>query len=171
MNCQVLNMAFFDVLQEAKVVGVSGEIKGNYEENVDGILCNNRLMQILLCEDYDDPEAWELVNQDKYMKEFIFKILQHFAVGGSLCQYEDNLQEYLNIVKLMYKDLVAVAKDPDSQEIKCFSLVFRIDSIEGFENRLYNTKYDAHPQNFFYVCIDPINWHVNFFYHTWKNHW
>lgn len=50
--------------------------------------------------------------------------------------------------------------------------MFRIESIEGFEGRLYNSKdTDNHPQNFFYVCVDPINWHVNFFHHSWKSHW
>ena len=38
-----------------------------------------------------------------------------------MCQYENNIKEYLDLVKLLYKDLVVVAKDPDSQEIKCYS--------------------------------------------------
>lgn len=97
--------------------------------------------------------------------------MEHFALGGSLCQYDDKFGEYLDITKLMYKDLVTVAKDPDSQEIKCFSLCFRIDQIQGYEGRLYATKDDHHPQNFFYVLVDPINWHVNFYHHSWKSHW
>ena len=88
-----------------------------------------------------------------------------------MCQYENNIKEYLDLVKHLYKDLVVVAKDPDSQEIKCYSQVFRIDSILGFENQLYATKDDNHPQNCFYVIIDPINWHTNFFYHKWVKHW
>ena len=31
-----------------------------------------------------------------------------------MCQYENNIKEYLDLVKLLYKDLVVVAKDPDS---------------------------------------------------------
>lgn len=66
-------------------------------------------------EDYDNIEAYDTIHEDKYQKEFIFKVLEHFALGGSLCQYDDKFGEYLEVVKLMYKDLVAVAKDPDSQ--------------------------------------------------------
>ena len=62
-----------------------------------------------------------------------------------MCQYEHNLKEYLDIVKVLYKDLVTVAKDPDSQEIKCYSHAFRIETVLGFENQLYATKDDGHP--------------------------
>lgn len=41
-------MSFFDVMQEINVVGANGDIRGNYEEIVDGIACNNRLMQVLI---------------------------------------------------------------------------------------------------------------------------
>ena len=85
-------------------------------------------------EEYDDPEAYDLVHQDKYQKEFIFKLLQHVSVGGSICQYEGNINDYLDVVKMLYKDLVVVAKEPESGEVKCFSQVFRIDQLLGFEN-------------------------------------
>ena len=31
-------------------------------------------------------------------------------------QYEDNIKEYLDIVKMLYKDMITVAKDKDSGE-------------------------------------------------------
>lgn len=132
----------------------------------------DRLRQILVWEDYDDFDAYDTIHSDKYQKEFIFKLFQHISLGGSVCQYETNIQEYISIVKLLYKDLVSVAKDPDTQEIKCYSQVFRIDEIDGHDNKcLYTYKEYDHPQNCFYVIIDPINWHANFFYHKWVSHW
>ena len=127
---------------------------------------------MLVFEDYDDPDAWDVIHSDKYQKEFIFKLFEHIAMGGSVNQYEHNIQEYLKVVKLLYKDLVAVARDPDTQEIRVYTHAFKIESIQGYENMLYHTKTDdEHPQNCFYVLVDPINWHVNFFYHKWVNHW
>ena len=123
----------------------------------------------MLMEDYDDFDAYDLIHSDKYQKEFIFKLFQHISVGGSACQYEDNINEYLDVVKLLYKDLVVVAKEQETGEIKCFSQVFRIDNIKGY--RTYATKNENHPQNCFYVVVDPVNWHVNFFYHKWVSHW
>uniref|UniRef100_A0A7S3ISM7 Cilia- and flagella-associated protein 300 n=1 Tax=Strombidium inclinatum TaxID=197538 RepID=A0A7S3ISM7_9SPIT len=169
MSCNVLNMSFFDIFHELKVCTKDGDIRQNYEENFEGILLGDRLKQVLLWEEYEDIEAWDTIHQDKYQQEFIFKLFQHIAVGGSVCQYEDNIGEYLACVKDLYKDLVSVAKDPDTQEIKCFSYVFRIDSIEGYDKYLYRVP--DHPQNCFYVAVDPINWHANFFYHKWVPHW
>ena len=37
--------------------------------------------------------------------------MKHLALGGSLCQHSEKFQEYLDITKLLYKDMVAVAKD------------------------------------------------------------
>ena len=48
LNCNVLNMSFFDVLQEAQVISTDGNIRGNFEEVVDGIICLSRLTQVLI---------------------------------------------------------------------------------------------------------------------------
>jgi len=72
-------------------------------------------------------------------------------------------------VKALYKDLVTVAKDPDSQEIKCFSQVFRIEAIG--KHSLFTSKNPNHPQNAFYVVVDPVNWHVNLYCTKWEDYW
>mmetsp|Transcript_11488 Transcript_11488/g.19445 ORF Transcript_11488/g.19445 Transcript_11488/m.19445 type:complete len:172 (+) Transcript_11488:383-898(+) len=171
MNCNVLNMSFFDVFEELRVCTSDGTIRQNYEEIVEGVNLGDRLRQVMLQEEYDDPDAYDLMHSDKYQKEFIFKLFQHVAIGGGVCQYEENINEYKECVKQLYKDLVCVIKDPDTQELKCATQAFRIDSIVGYENQLYTTKSDEHPQNCFYVLVDPVNWHVNFFYHKWTNFW
>ena len=125
----------------------------------------------MMWEDFDDPDAWDTIHEDKYQKEFIFKVFQHLVLGGGVCQYESNIQEYLKVVKTLYKDLVVVAKDGETNDIKCFSECFRIDKIEGYENKLYDTREDEHPQNCLYVVVDPINWHCNFFYNKWVQFW
>lgn len=39
-------------------------------------------------------------------EEFIFVIFQMLVLGGILCQYEDNIQHYLDTTKTIYKDLI-----------------------------------------------------------------
>lgn len=39
-------------------------------------------------------------------EEFIFRILQMLVLGGTLCQYEDTIDPYLDMTKLIYKDLI-----------------------------------------------------------------
>ena len=51
------------------------------------------------------------LQEDKIQNEFIFKLFQMLVIGGSICQYEDNVEEYLDVLKNLYKDLVTVAKD------------------------------------------------------------
>ncbi len=68
-----------------------------------------------------------------------------------MCQFDDSITQYLESTKQCYKDLVAVAKDPDSQEIKPLTLVFKIGTVSGAEY----LKTQEHLQNFFYVLVDP----------------
>lgn len=39
-------------------------------------------------------------------EEFIFRLFEFLVLGGSLCQYEDELQPYLETTKKIYKDIV-----------------------------------------------------------------
>ena len=43
-------------------------------------------------------------------EELIFAIFQMLVLGGSLCQYEDVIQPYLDITKTIYKDLIRYEK-------------------------------------------------------------
>lgn len=43
LNCNVLNMSFFDILQELNLVGTEGTIRQNYEERYEGIVLGDRV--------------------------------------------------------------------------------------------------------------------------------
>merc|ERR1712166_714605 len=153
----------------------TGSIRGTYEERYMGIVMGDKLRQALILnpeemEHGDDETIMDAHNkfkEEKYSNEFIFKLFQHILIGGPICQHSDNVGEYYDIVKLLYKDLVSVAKDNEANEIKCHSQCFRIDSIDGF--KLYTEE--EHPQNGFYVLVDPINWHVNLFFNKGGKYW
>ena len=68
-----------------------------------------------------------------------------------MCQFDDTVTDYLTCTKELYKDLVVVAKDQDTAEIKSLTLAFRIDSVKGADY----LKLGEHPQNFFYILVDP----------------
>jgi len=53
------------------------------------------------------------------------------AIGGSMCQYEENMKAYLDVIKKLYKDLVTVAKDSETGEVRVHSFVFQIEAITG----------------------------------------
>ena len=53
----------------------------------------------------EDSEHYDLYS-DTEREEFLFCLFKHLCLGGELCQYEDDLQPYLDATKLLYKDLV-----------------------------------------------------------------
>jgi len=104
------------------------------------------------------------VFSDEDKDEFLVRIFGHLVVGGSLCQYEDILNPYLTVSKLLYKDLVSVQVDTGDESTKVVSEVIQILSTrsEGSPDLLF-TK--PHVNNFFYMAIDPFQRTVKTFYH------
>ena len=92
----------------------------------------------------------------------MFKLFQFICLGGALNQFEQSVTEYLEATKDMYKDLVCVAKDEGTNEIKPQSMIFRINGVSAANGESLPDP-DDHPQNFTYVLVDPIRWHVTLF--------
>lgn len=53
----------------------------------------------------EESEEYSLYSEDE-RQEFAFRILQMLVLGGTLCQFEDALQPYLDVTKNIYKDLI-----------------------------------------------------------------
>ncbi len=60
---------------------------------------------------------------------FIFSLFKHFCLGGQVCQYEDEIQPYLDVTKSVYKELISVQKDAETQVIQVVSPVFKIEAL------------------------------------------
>lgn len=115
-------------------------------------------------DDYDDD--WEDTIHTLSVserKEFLFILFSHFVIGGSLCQYEDNMEPYIEATKLIYKDLIAVARAQeeagDSDKLKVTSYVYKIhtlcndSAVAGNKNLLFHRQY---LNNFFYLVVNPL---------------
>lgn len=53
----------------------------------------------------DECEQYFMYSKDE-RAEFIFRLLQHFLIGGQWCQDDDIIEPYLNVTKHIYKDLL-----------------------------------------------------------------
>jgi len=53
----------------------------------------------------DDSDNYSLFSEDE-RGEFLFRLFRHLCLGGAICQFEDNVQSYLDVTKAIYKDLV-----------------------------------------------------------------
>ena len=114
LSTKAVTMDIFDVMYERNIVSPeTGYIHQDYDQYVEDITVSDKLKQALLIEDSESYMAFEPESRD----EFLFHIFQRIVVGGSLCQYENNVQPYLDMTKCFYKDIVSAAKDPDSGKI------------------------------------------------------
>ena len=164
LSTKAVTMDIFDVMYERNIVSPeTGYIHQDYDQYVEDITVSDKLKQALLIEDSESYMAFEPESRD----EFLFHIFQRIVVGGSLCQYENNVQPYLDMTKCFYKDIVSAAKDPDSGKIYIRSVPVEILEVE--KSNIYKIK--NHPQNFFYVIIDPYQRYVHLWYHKWVPFW
>lgn len=82
MYATVINMSYFDFLQEKQIVMDDWSVKMDYDEFVDGIQLSNRLRKALL---WEESEYFGELQEDRIQNEFIFKLFQMIVIGGSMC--------------------------------------------------------------------------------------
>ena len=111
VNCSVINLSYFDFLEDLGIVGDDARIKGDYDEWVSEIQLSDKLRKAML---FEEDENYGELQQEKYQNEFIYRLFQYLVLGGSMCQYDLDVTEYLETTKVLYKDLVRVAKDDDT---------------------------------------------------------
>lgn len=120
--CTVLSMEFFDRLKEYNIVRESGHICKCFDEFYEGITISDELRKMILLEDSDNFECYN----DDERAEFLFRLFTHICIGGPICQYEDGIEPYFNVVKSLYKDCISVQKNSGTKEIEVVSRVFKI---------------------------------------------
>ncbi len=62
---------------------------------------SDHLKQSILCEESE----YYTVYPEEMRNEFLFHVFQRIVIGGSLCQYEDYINEYLKVTKAIYKGI------------------------------------------------------------------
>lgn len=80
----------------------SGEIVKCLDEYYESFLISDELRKCLLMPEFECYDIFS--EQDR--KEFIFHVLKALALGGRLCQFEDEMAPYLETTKNIYKDLI-----------------------------------------------------------------
>jgi len=126
LNTNILSLEFFDRLYDNKIVRENGgAIKKCIEEYKDEFIISDELRKVLIMDEFESYDMFS----DNDRKEFIFHLFKHFCLGGQVCQYEDEVQPYLDVTKSVYKELVSVQKDPESQTIQVVSPVFKIEAL------------------------------------------
>ncbi|XP_006834013.1 PREDICTED: uncharacterized protein C11orf70 homolog [Chrysochloris asiatica] len=159
--CTQLSMSFFNPLYDENIVRDSGHIVKCLDYFCDPFLISDELRKVLLLEDSEKYEVFSQLDRE----EFLFCLFKHLCLGGSLCQYEDVVNPYLETAKLIYKDLVSVRKNPQTKKIEITSSVYKVTAYDSAGMCYPSTK--SHEQTFSYFVVDPIKRHVHVLYHCY----
>lgn len=164
LGTKATNMDIFEPMYENNIVTEeTGYIHQDYDIYVEDITVDNKLLQAFLCEETEYYSVFDETTRN----EFLFHIFQRICIGGAMNQRDNSVEPYLDMTKCFYKDIVSAAKDPESKELYIRSVPVQILDIEG--GNIY--KKIGHPQNFFYIIIDPYQRYVHLWYHNWIPFW
>ncbi|KAM4701396.1 cilia- and flagella-associated protein 300 [Discoglossus pictus] len=157
--CTQLSMSLFDCLYSEGIVKESGHISKCLDEYLDDFTISDELRKVLLMEDSDKYDIFSQSDRE----EFIFRLFKHICLGGAICQFEDEIDPYLETTKSVYKDLMSVQKDPETKHINIISTVFKVTAYD--KNGMCYPSTKPHEQTFAYFIVDPLKRHVNVLYH------
>lgn len=163
VSCSVTSMDFFDRLQEQGIVRESGNIRKCFDEFYEDFVISDELRKVLLLE---EAETFPIFT-DADRNEFIFLIFKHLCLGGQVCQYEDDINPYLETTKTIYKDLISVHKDPTTKKLQVGSVVLKVSAQDENGSQVY-PSHTPHDQSFAYMCISPLKRHVYVWTHSWR---
>ncbi|CAF0704526.1 unnamed protein product [Brachionus calyciflorus] len=160
VDCTLLSVDIFDKLYEKNIVRENGSIKKCLDDYYEDILIADELRKLLLLEESDNYEIFS----DKERNEFLFKLFKHFCLGGQVCQFEDNVQPYIEVARSVYKDLISVQKNPENNKLRIVSYVFRVEVFDEKNAKIYPNK-SVIEQDFCYLIVDPYKRHIILLYH------
>jgi len=163
LNATQISLEFFDRLKEAEIIRESGMMVHRLDEIVEGFTVSDRLREMLLMKDSEYYSTYPKGDRN----ELLFHIFKHLCLGGSMCQHEDSIEPYLDTVKLLYKDLVSVAKNKGSNKIEVVSWAYQILDLDAQVRLFPRTS----PSNFCYVIVDPIKRHITYWYFACLPYW
>lgn len=148
--CTVLSLEFFDRLKENRLVHESGHISKCFDDFFEDFIISDELRKMLLIE---ESENYELFSESE-KEEFLFRLFKHICLGGRICQFEDEINPYFNVIKKMYRDLVSVVKHSETKELKIISCIYKITASDKDGSLIYPAD-EPHEQTFAYLFVDP----------------
>jgi protein yorkie len=103
--CTAISMAFFDRIYSAEgdapIVRAGTEfINKCLDDVVEGFPVADALREFLLRG--EDSEHGEMYTTEE-RSEFLFRVMAHCCLGGAMCQYEDQLEPYLDVTRRLYR--------------------------------------------------------------------
>jgi hypothetical protein len=155
----------------------SGGIRKCFEDVVDGgIPVADELRKCLLDRDSEHFELFTPAERN----ELLFVLLTHLCVGGGLCQYENSVGPYLSVLRLLYRDLVSVRTNRNTDALEVASIVLRVSNFVVTATQgtaaterilpLFGDK-DKDKHHLCLFSIDPQRQHITSYYFAHTSAW
>lgn len=158
----VTNMSLFDRLTECGILRKDGVIIKCMEDYIDGFQVSDKLRDMLLSTESDNAELYN----SRERAELLFCIFEHLCLGGAMNQFEDSIDAYLRVAKLIYKDLVSVHRNAATNQVEVSSAVYRVTAVSPGQLFPHKGK-----NNFCYVSIDTHKRQCRMLYHAYTPFW
>jgi cilia- and flagella-associated protein 300 len=137
------------------------------DDVIEGVTVGDELRA--LCVDPDSEHADLFSPAER--SELLFRLLRWVAVGGSMCQWEDDVGPYLAAVREVYRDLVTVGKGAGGA-IEVQSVAVAVEGLAG-EGVGPLFPHD-NPHSVCWVIVTGVGkrtGHVTIVYHAWVPYW
>lgn len=161
----IVSMDFFDRLQDSEPQIVkNGSIVKCMDMQYDGFMVSDLLRDMLVNEDSENAAIYS----PEERSQLLFRIFYHLALGGPMCQFEDELEPYTETAKRLYKGLVSVQKNASTGKVEITSVVYAVNSVTAESWSLFpkNNK-----QNFCFVCVDVLRRQCTVWYNAHFPYW
>jgi len=142
----------------------SGIILGCSPDLKEGMQVEDQLRCALLDESSDH---YYLYNEDE-SAEFLYRLFKLIVLGGPVCQYENNINVYLDTTKSIYKDVLAIKQDVSGKKV-IRSRVFDIELSHNGERFAPGGGVNCHTQNKSFIIVDPFYRHITVLSHRWDS--
>lgn len=166
--CDLVSLEFFDRLGEAEPPIVregNGLLVKCFDNYVEGFPVQDMLREMLLSEESENSELFS--KEDKH--QLLYRLLEHLVLGGPMCQFEEELEPYLETLKRIYKGLLSVRKNAATGKVEVTSVVYKVMAVEGLDDW---QLFPAHSrQNFCYVIVDVMRRQCTVWYHAQTSFW
>ncbi|XP_026826508.1 cilia- and flagella-associated protein 300 isoform X2 [Ooceraea biroi] len=139
-----------------------GTICKRYDMQREEFLISDNLRNMLLNE---EAEEYNLYSEEE-RNEFLFRIFQILVLGGTLCQFEDTLQPYLNVTKSIYKDLIRVQQQSNTNNLVVDTLVLEVIA-KDHRGQEYFPSNSSHRQNVAFLLIHTKTREITTFVHQY----
>jgi hypothetical protein len=170
LPCSILSMNHFDFLETKGLVAPNGYLRKCMNDRINGVDIDTLVTDWLLNE---ESEYSNIIDENS-RNEFICQLFHLLFIGGTMHQRDENITSYLEMTKILYKELLTVHKASSTNKIEITSKVYCIKTKdnETGADLSSSTLFPGVPEHSHcFVIVDPVKKYATTIYSNFKSFW